>query len=162
MAKRLNMRPLWIAALITLIVDQASKAWVLGPLNLPERAWVEIVPPFLNFHMAWNTGVNFGLFGGMNMRWFLSGLAVAICLLVLWWVIRDRAGRWQMAAAGLLIGGAIGNVIDRVRFGAVVDFVNMSCCGIANPYAFNIADVGIFAGALGLVLLSGPDTRKRA
>ena len=57
--------------------------------------------------------------------------------------------------AGLLIGGALGNVVDRVLYGAVADFLNMSCCGIENPFAFNVADVAIFAGAIGLVLFTG-------
>jgi signal peptidase II len=58
-------------------------------------------------------------------------------------------------SAGVLIGGALGNVVDRVVYGAVADFLNMSCCGIENPYAFNVADVAIFAGAIGLVIFSG-------
>lgn len=149
------MRTLVISALAVLGIDQASKAWVLGPLHLDEVLWVEVWPPFLNFHMAWNEGVNFGLLSGANARWALIGLAVAVCVAVLHWVIRDRMGRWGQIAAGLLIGGALGNVIDRVRFGAVVDFLNMSCCGIENPYAFNIADIGVFAGAIGLLLFSG-------
>ncbi|PIE10711.1 MAG: signal peptidase II [Rhodobacterales bacterium] len=155
------MRALILSALAVLAIDQGSKAWVLGPLDLANRLWVEVLPPYLNFHMAWNRGVNFGLFGGADARWFLVGLAVAVCLMVLWWVIRDRAGRWEMISAGLLIGGALGNVIDRVRFGAVVDFLNMSCCGIENPYAFNIADIGVFAGAIGMVLLSGKGGKQR-
>lgn len=156
------MRRLWITAALTLIFDQSSKLWILGPLDLDTRGAIDVFPPYLNFHMAWNTGVNFGLFGNMDMRWLLSGLAIAICLLVLWWVIRDRAGKWEMISAGLLIGGAIGNVIDRVAYGAVVDFLNMSCCGLENPYAFNIADIAIFIGAVGLVLVSGRNTRKQA
>ncbi len=63
-----------------------------------------------------------------------------------------------MISAGLLVGGALGNVIDRVIYGAVADFLNMSCCGIENPYSFNIADIAIFAGALGLVLFMGKPT----
>jgi signal peptidase II len=58
-------------------------------------------------------------------------------------------------SAGLLIGGALGNVVDRVLYGAVADFLNMSCCGIDNPFAFNVADVAIFVGAIGLVLFAG-------
>ena len=61
----------------------------------------------------------------------------------------------MQVAGGLLVGGALGNVIDRITWGAVADFLNMSCCGIDNPYAFNIADISIFAGALGLILVSG-------
>jgi signal peptidase II len=64
----------------------------------------------------------------------------------------------------LLVGGALGNVVDRVIYGAVADFLNMSCCGFTNPYAFNVADISIFAGAIGLALFSGggsaPKRRK--
>jgi signal peptidase II len=58
--------------------------------------------------------------------------------------------------AGLLIGGALGNAYDRIRYGAVVDFLNMSCCGIQNPYAFNVADIFIFVGAIGLAIFPQP------
>jgi signal peptidase II len=54
-----------------------------------------------------------------------------------------------------LLGGALGNVVDRLIYGAVADFLNMSCCGIDNPYAFNVADIAVFAGAIGLVLAPG-------
>lgn len=156
------MRRLFLTALATLGLDQLSKWWVLGPLALDMRGHLDVAPPWLSFRMAWNEGINFGLLGNLDARWTLSGLALAICALVLWWVIRDRAGRWEMLSAGLLIGGAIGNVIDRIRFGAVADFLNMSCCGIHNPYAFNVADVAIFLGAVGLIMFSGGTARKRA
>jgi signal peptidase II len=80
-------------------------------------------------------------------------------------VHHERAGRLAMISAGLLVGGALGNVIDRILYGAVADFLNMSCCGIENPFSFNVADIAIFAGALGLVLFMGKQTppapRKR-
>ncbi|MCC5973356.1 MAG: signal peptidase II, partial [Rubellimicrobium sp.] len=60
-------------------------------------------------------------------------------------------------SAGLLVGGALGNVVDRLLYGAVADFLNMSCCGISNPYAFNVADIAVFAGAIGLVIFTGGD-----
>lgn len=151
------MRALAISALLTLGLDQASKAWVLGPLDLARTVYHDIWPPYLTFRMAWNEGINFGLFGGLDARWFLIGLAIAVCLGVLAWVVRTQPPTGIRIAAGLLIGGAIGNVIDRLRFGAVADFINMSCCGIDNPYAFNIADIGVFAGAIGIMLLSGRD-----
>ena len=78
------------------------------------------------------------------------------------WLRRDPPGRWGLISGGLLIGGALGNVIDRLLYGAVADFINMSCCGISNPYVFNVADISIFAGALGLVLFAGAKTPKRA
>jgi signal peptidase II len=79
---------------------------------------------------------------------------MAIIGFVFIWIKREQPKNIVMLAAGLLIGGALGNVVDRLLYGAVVDFLNMSCCGIVNPYAFNIADVEIFIGAVGVALLS--------
>ena len=98
------------------------------------------------------------------MRWVLIAVALAISTWVVIWVRREKGGLWPQVAAGLLVGGALGNVIDRLAYGAVADFLNMSCCGIENPFAFNLADVAVFMGAIGLVLLSGggaPKPRKR-
>jgi len=69
--------------------------------------------------------------------------------------MREKPGRWGAISGGLLIGGALGNVIDRVIYGAVADFLNMSCCGISNPFSFNVADVAVFAGAIGIILFTG-------
>ncbi|MBK5927509.1 signal peptidase II [Rhodobaculum claviforme] len=147
---------LWTAG-ITLALDQGSKAWVIHVLDLPRRLAIDVVPPFFNLRMAWNTGVNFGLFAGdaAAMRWALVALALGIAAGVWLWVSRQPPRRGLRASAGLLVGGALGNVIDRVQYGAVADFINMSCCGLTNPFAFNVADVAIFAGALGIVLFSG-------
>jgi signal peptidase II len=87
-------------------------------------------------------------------RWVLIAVALGIVAAVLYWIRREPPGRWGLLGAGLLIGGALGNVIDRLLYGAVADFLNMSCCGIRNPFSFNIADIAIFAGALALVLFS--------
>ncbi|MTJ05074.1 MAG: signal peptidase II [Sediminimonas qiaohouensis] len=139
------------------LVDQASKYLVVHWMALRELGRIDVLPPFLNLRMAWNTGVNFGLFSQDSdiMRWGLIALALLISGAVLWWVHRDPPGRVGLVAAGLLVGGALGNVVDRILYGAVADFLNMSCCGIANPYAFNLADAAIFAGALGLVFFAG-------
>ncbi len=135
---------------------------VVHYLDLRNRGEIDVIDPFLNLRMAWNTGINFGLFGGHGdtMRWVLIGVALAITAGVLWWMHRDPPGRWGFAAAGLLVGGALGNVVDRILYGAVADFLNMSCCGIENPYAFNVADISIFAGALGLVVFTGDGKRS--
>ncbi|MEL6315846.1 MAG: signal peptidase II, partial [Pseudomonadota bacterium] len=71
------------------------------------------------------------------------------------WVTREPGGRWQNIAAGFLIGGALGNVVDRIIYGAVADFLNMSCCGFSNPFSFNVADIAVFLGALGLIIFTG-------
>lgn len=140
-----------------LIADQASKWAVISVMGLDQRLFIPVYDPWLNFAMAWNTGINFGLFssGSMAARVILIALALAICLWVWLWVRRDGARFWMQISAGLLIGGALGNVIDRIRWGAVADFINMSCCGLQNPYSFNLADAAIFAGAAGLILFSG-------
>ena len=151
------MRGLIGAALIVLVLDQASKWAVVDVLGLRHRLAIDVAPPYLRFVMGWNEGVNFGLFsGGADLqRWILIGLALAICVWVVRFALRDGQPR-VIWAAGALVGGALGNVIDRLRFGAVADFLNMSCCGIHNPFAFNIADVGVFAGAMALVIWARP------
>jgi signal peptidase II len=103
--------------------------------------------------------MNFGLFSNDAelMRWLLIVIALGVSLWVWLWLRREPHSRRTQLSGGLLIGGALGNVVDRVLYGAVADFLNMSCCGIENPYAFNVADVAIFVGAVGLVLFSGGD-----
>ena len=149
------MRAVWIAALAAFGIDQASKLIVVHALNLRELLVIPVLPPFLVFRMGWNEGVNFGFLAGFDMRWALTALAVAISGLLLWWS-RSMTRPAARIAAGLVIGGALANALDRVLYGAVADFLNMSCCGIRNPFAFNLADVFIFAGAAGLVLWSEP------
>lgn len=145
-----------VAALV-LLADQASKTAVVHGLHLDTRQAIDVLPPYLNFRMAWNRGVNFGLFANDAdvMRWVLIALALAISVWVWIWVRREAQTAPVQISAGLLIGGALGNVIDRVIYGAVADFLNMSCCGFRNPFSFNVADVAIFVGAFGLVLFSG-------
>ena len=153
----------WVASVIFL-ADQATKYYVVHVLNLDRLLAIDVWPPFFNLRMAWNYGINFGLLSNDTdlVRWVLIGVALAISTAVIWWIRRDPQGVWQAIAAGLLVGGAMGNVIDRLVYGAVADFINMSCCGIDNPFAFNIADIAVFAGAIGLVLLSGEKSDKKA
>lgn len=158
----MTMRVATLTAAGTFALDQATKLAVLFGLNLPERGEIDVFPPFLVFRMAWNRGINFGLFSGNSdlARWILIVIALAISVWVWLWVRRDQPGKWGMISAGLLVGGAVGNVIDRIAYGAVADFLNMSCCGFENPYAFNVADIAIFAGAIGLVFFSGSPNGK--
>lgn len=144
------------------LLDQMSKYIVLYQINLPNQPnqTYEVFPPLLTLRMAWNKGVNFGLFADFDMRWVLIGVAIAISIFVVWWIRREDVGKWAYISAGLLVGGALGNVVDRVLHGAVADFLNMSCCGINNPYAFNIADISIFIGAIGLVIFTDTDGKK--
>lgn len=154
-------RLVWPVAFSIFLLDQLTKIWVVHVLDLASRREIEVLPPVLNFRMAWNYGINFGLFGGLDssvMRWVLIAVALVIVVFVYVWVKREAPGPLGLISAGLLIGGAIGNVIDRLLYGAVADFLNMSCCGLTNPFAFNVADIAIFAGAFGLVLF--PGTKK--
>ena len=140
-------------AFIIFMVDQASKLYVVKFLNLKEKISIDVIDPFLNFRMAWNTGINFGLLssGSEVSRLILVVVSLAISIALFWWVRNSRNSRRQILVA-MVIGGALGNVADRIIFGAVADFLNMSCCGIRNPFSFNLADVAIFAGAIGLIL----------
>jgi signal peptidase II len=148
--------PLILTAIAILLLDQASKLFVLLGLGLDRIEAFDLLPPFLVFRMAWNRGVNFGFLADNNpaIRWLLIALAIGISAWVWIWVRREKLGLMAQVSAGLLIGGAMGNVIDRLSYGAVADFLNMSCCGIENPFSFNLADVGVFLGAVGLVLSS--------
>lgn len=149
----------WVAVAV-LALDQLSKWIVVQLLNLKQVQAIDVFDPWLNLRMAWNQGVNFGLFSSdvEVMRLVLIAVALVICVWVAVWLVRVRPGRLAQIAAGLLIGGALGNVIDRMVYGAVADFLNMSLPDWRNPYSFNVADIAIFAGAIGLVLQPGPSS----
>lgn len=158
------MRLVFWAGFWVFLADQASKYYVVHYLDLIARKHIDVLPPFLTFRMAWNRGMNFGLGASFDMRWVLIGIAIAISLIVLIWLWRvPTASKLTYIGAGLLIGGALGNVIDRILYGAVADFLNTSCCGLNNPYAFNIADIAIFIGALVIAFTDmGKPKKKRA
>jgi len=163
-AKTKAMRAvIWTAAVI-FVLDQLSKYIVVHMMQLDRKLQIDVLPPWLQFRMAWNQGINFGLFANSaeTMRWVLIALALAISTWVWLWMRREAQGVRTRIAAGLLIGGALGNVLDRVLYGAVADFLNMGVPGLANPFSFNVADIAIFAGAIGLVLFAGDgkDTGK--
>jgi len=149
------MRLVFWTAFWVFLLDQATKYLVVHLLDLRTLGRIDVLPPYLTLRMAWNYGINFGLMAGESAlsRWALIVLALAISGAVLWWIRAEAGGRLHRLAAGLLVGGALGNVVDRLIYGAVADFLNMACCGINNPYAFNVADIAVFAGAFGIVLL---------
>ncbi|WP_171122893.1 MULTISPECIES: signal peptidase II [unclassified Ruegeria] len=146
---------LW-AALAAFLIDQISKYLVVHVMRVAEGS-IDVLPPLLVFKYGENRGINFGLFQGDTdaARWVLIGISLAISLGVLIWLLRSTPPKLMQFCGGLLIGGALANVLDRVLYGYVLDFLNMSCCGINNPFVFNLADVFIFAGAIGLVLFDG-------
>ena len=138
-------------------LDQVTKFYVVQGLDLYTRQRIDVLPPWVNLRMAWNQGINFGLFSSNAdlARWLLIALALVISIWVWRWVRREPHRRIVKVSAGLLIGGAMGNVLDRILYGAVADFLNMSVPGLDNPYSFNVADIAIFVGAIGLVLFTG-------
>mgnify|MGYP001289379550 FL=1 len=139
-------------ASITFLLDQLSKIYVVQYLNLKEKLSIDVINPILNLRMAWNRGINFGLFntGGNAAKIILVALSLGICGGLLLWV-RNSKDSVQAFSVGLIIGGALGNAADRIIFGAVADFLNMSCCGFRNPFSFNVADIAIFIGAFTLL-----------
>ncbi|WP_170349816.1 MULTISPECIES: signal peptidase II [Ruegeria] len=146
---------LW-AALAAFAIDQISKYLVVHVMRVAEGN-IDVLPPLLVFKYGENRGINFGLFQGDSdtARWVLIGISLAVAIGVLIWLMRTTPSKLMLFCGGLLIGGALGNVVDRVLYGYVLDFLNMSCCGLNNPFVFNLADVFIFAGAFGLVLFDG-------
>lgn len=133
------------------VVDQATKWWVLNILRLPEVGSVYVLP-FFNLSMVWNRGVTFGLLAGEAWwhAYALAAVALAVAGLLLAWLARAE-DRWTATALGFVLGGAVGNVIDRLRFGAVVDFIDLHAFGW-HWYVFNVADSAIVCG-VGLLLL---------
>jgi signal peptidase II len=143
------MRGSLILAAITVVADQASK-WLLQDMLL-KQSTIEVIPGFFNLVMVWNRGISFGMLGGSNTvpPWVLSAIAVAICIALFFW-LRAARSRWTAWAIGLVIGGAIGNVVDRARWGAVFDFADFYI-GRWHWPAFNVADAAIVIGVLMLL-----------
>lgn len=139
-----------IAAAIILILDQAIKYVVMSVLDLPSRGafGIEIVP-FFNLTFTQNFGVSMGFFHADSdgMRWALIAMTVAIASFVAVWMWRERA-RDDVIALGLVLGGAIGNIIDRIRLGYVIDYADLHI-GSWRPFLiFNLADAAITIGVL--------------
>jgi signal peptidase II len=150
------MRMMFWAGFIAFAVDQISKYVVIHMMELARIRSIDVLPPLVNFRYGENRGINFGLLGGGSeaSKWILIGLAAVICTAVFIWARKNALTALAKISAGMLIGGALANVVDRLIYGYVLDFLNMSCCGINNPFVFNIADVFIFAGALGLIFFT--------
>jgi signal peptidase II len=141
-------------AAVILAADQGSKSWVLHGLDLPERGDVPVLPGLLDFAMVWNHGVTFGLLQAGN-GWGQIVLALVACAVVaglLVWLRRAET-TWVALALGAIAGGALGNVVDRLRFGMVVDFVHVHW-GAHDPfpYVFNLGDSAIVLGVVALLL----------
>lgn len=149
----------YAAAILTFVADQASKLALLFGYELPMREPVA-VGPFMNLVVVWNRGISYGLFQqGTDLgRWLLVLLSVIATVGMLVW-IRQAGSRLLTLALGLLAGGAAGNAVDRAAYGAVFDFVQLHAAGYS-WYIFNIADVAIVAGVVGLLYDSLVSSRR--
>lgn len=153
-------------ALLIILLDQATKAWVLGSADVSDVSMIpsghrfaEIIPGIFQITMVRNTGVSFGLFGGGEARWALTVFSVLVSGFLVWWATRtDR--RILITAIGLVIGGAIGNAIDRFQYGYVVDFLDFSGSGVF-PWVFNVADAAITVGVILLFVDGFLSDRRR-
>ncbi len=139
-----------LAATISLALDQATKWWIIEKVMQPPR--VIPVTGFFNLVMGWNRGVSFGMFNNdSNLNvWVFSGLSLIVVAFLVNW-LRSVEGNWTAISLGMVIGGALGNVVDRVHLGAVADFLDFHIGSWHWP-AFNVADSSITLGAAMLVL----------
>jgi len=137
-------------AVVAAVLDQATKWWIVQVVMQPPR--VIPITPFFNLVMGWNKGVSFGFLGGESgyNSWIFIGIAVVIIGFLGFWMRRAET-HLTASAIGLVIGGAVGNVIDRLHAGAVADFLDFHIAGYHWP-AFNLADSMIFVGAAALIL----------
>lgn len=139
-----------VLAAVVIAVDQLVKAWALHVYDLPYRGHVDL-SPIMDLTMVWNRGVSFGLLqaDGELGRWLLTLFPIAVSGALAWWLSRTRRPLLGVAL-GLVIGGALGNVIDRIVHGAVADFLDFS--DVFFPWVFNIADAGISIGVAMMLL----------
>ena len=150
-----------VVALVVIILDQLTKLWAVAALSYATP--VAVLPGF-NFTLLYNPGAAFRFLGDADgwQRWFFLALALGVSTwLALWLRKLDEHERWMGLSLSLLIGGALGNAIDRVYLGHVVDFIDLYCCGYHWP-AFNIADSAISVGAVLLFVLMWREGKKEA
>jgi len=153
-------------AVLAAIADQTAKLWLIFVYDLPRRGLVALTP-FLDLILTWNQGISYGLFPQETAfgRWVLLAIKTG-AVVVLWvWLARVRA-KLSAVALGLIIGGAIGNAVDRLTYGAVADYLLFhldTAGGRFNWYVFNLADAAIVAGVIGLLYESfRPDRAVKA
>ncbi|WP_342642759.1 signal peptidase II [Rhodoligotrophos ferricapiens] len=149
---RLNVsvRRGWIIALLCLAVDQAFKWWMLAVYDIAARGVVQVTS-FFDLVLVWNRGVSYGWFTQHSAagRWLLVGLSLAVIIGLSIWLSINRRPLANLAL-GMIVGGAVGNLIDRLVHGAVADFFSFHAFGYS-WYVFNIADVAIVAGVAALL-----------
>ena len=155
------MYKILLFSFIFLTLDQFSKWFVVFYLELKHKLYLNLNNQFINFYMAWNKGINFGLFEGDSVlqAYILTAVAVVISIVFFIW-LKNSTSLFIQLLASLVIGGALGNAIDRLMYGAVADFINVTCCGLRNPYSFNLADIFIFMGLVGILIFRFEDKQN--
>jgi signal peptidase II len=150
----------FLVALVVLALDQLMKWVVTGPLGLNRIGDQLVLLPIFNFTYTQNEGISLGLLNATNPvgRWLLVALTLAIAVAVAVWIGREKA-RIDQAALGLVLGGALGNILDRVRFGYVVDFADLHFGSVRPFLVFNVGDAAISIGVV-ILLLRAFVTRK--
>jgi signal peptidase II len=142
-----------IAAAIALVADQGSKLFMLYGAGFAQMSPGMAVPvlPFFNLVMVWNPGISYGLFPASGRIGTIALVAISILVVgfLVWWLWRSTSP-WLTAGFGLIVGGALGNVIDRLVYGKVADFFHFYGFGY-DWYIFNIADVAITLGAIAII-----------
>ncbi len=143
--------PWFLVAVAVIFLDQASKYWILMDFSpyQPEK-----ILPMLNITLAYNTGAAFSFLSsaGEWHRWFFTGFSVVMCTVLSVWIVRTpQTARLQLLALNLVLGGAVGNLIDRIRIGYVIDFIEVYYKAYHWP-VFNLADSAICVGAFFLLL----------
>ncbi len=149
---------------VTFLLDFASKWLLLNVVEMPARQFIEITP-FFNLRMVWNKGVSFGMFSAESDmgRYMLIAFALIVVAFLVFWLMRVNT-RLLAWAIGLVIGGALGNVIDRFLYGAVADFFDFHALGY-HFYTFNVADTAISIGVILLILdafIYGDEAQQKA
>lgn len=133
-----------------LVLDQLTKSWIIHVYDLPERGRVAVTP-FFDLVMLWNPGISYGLFAQDSElgRYVLIGFALVTAAVLIVWIARTP-NRLLAVSLALIAGGALGNAIDRMIYGAVADFVSLHAYGFY-WYVFNVADAAIVLGVAGLL-----------
>jgi signal peptidase II len=140
----------FLVAVVVFLADQATKYAVLNIWHL--QSGVILSPlPVLDLVLVWNHGITFGLFAGFSAKILLAVLACCVVVALLVWMARTPS--WLVTiAVGAIAGGALGNVLDRLRYGAVVDFIHVHIGALAYPWVFNVGDSAIVCGVIALMI----------
>jgi signal peptidase II len=138
-------------AVLVFLIDQATKYWIVNIVRLPDIGSIDVLP-FFRLTFVGNVGVSMGMFTAESDagRWMLVAVTGTIAAVVAVWIAREKQ-RADVVALGLVLGGALGNIVDRIRFGYVVDFLHFFW-GDKSFWVFNVADAAISCGVLLLLL----------